>query len=94
MINLQNAETKQVSSIKALAWLNTIAKDNSRNKSEGENVCERLDQGDCDRRLVIVNAICQSHVDGPLSVFELLVDNSMLTYIQQCREAEAQSKKQ
>ena len=28
-------------------------------------------------------------LDGPLSAFELLVDNSMLTHIQQCTEAEA-----
>ena len=27
--------------------------------------------------------------DGPLSAFELLVDNAMLTHVQQCTEAEA-----
>ena len=28
-------------------------------------------------------------LDGPLSAFELLVDNSMLTHVQQCKEAKA-----
>ena len=28
-------------------------------------------------------------LDGPLSAFELLVDNSMLTHVQQCTETEA-----
>ena len=29
-------------------------------------------------------------LDGPLSAFQLLVDNSMLTHARQCTEAEAQ----
>ena len=33
--------------------------------------------------------MCQSHVRWSLSAFELLVDNSMLTHIQQCTEAES-----
>ena len=36
---------ERVSSIQALAWLNAIAEDDSGDKSEGENVCESLDQG-------------------------------------------------
>ena len=28
-------------------------------------------------------------LDGPLSAFELLVDNSMLTHVQQCTEPES-----
>ena len=36
---------ERCSSIQALAWLNAIAEDNSGDESEGENICEGLDQG-------------------------------------------------
>ena len=35
----------RVSSIQAVAWLNAIVEDDSADESEGENVCEGLDQG-------------------------------------------------
>ena len=35
---------EQLSSMQALAWLNAIAEDDSGDKSEGENICEGLDQ--------------------------------------------------
>ena len=37
--------SERVSNIHALAWLNAIADDDSGDESEGENVCEGLDQG-------------------------------------------------
>ena len=36
---------ERVSGMLALAWLNAIAKNDLGDKSEGENVCESLDQG-------------------------------------------------
>ena len=36
---------ERFSSIQALAWLNAIAQDDSGDESEGENICEGLDQG-------------------------------------------------
>ena len=36
---------ERFSNIQALAWLNAIAEDDSGNESEGENVCEGLNQG-------------------------------------------------
>ena len=36
---------ERVSNTQALACLNAIAEDDSGDKSEGENVCESLDQG-------------------------------------------------
>ena len=36
---------ERVSSIQALVWLNAIAEDDSGDESEGEKVCEGLDQG-------------------------------------------------
>ena len=36
---------ERFSSIQALAWLNAIAEDNSGDETEGENICEGLDQG-------------------------------------------------
>ena len=36
---------ERVSNIQALAWLNAIAEDDSGDESEGENICEDLDQG-------------------------------------------------
>ena len=36
---------ERFSSIQALAWLNAIAEDDSGDESEGENICEGLDQG-------------------------------------------------
>ena len=36
---------EEVSSIQAQAWLNAIAEDDLRDKSECENVCKGLDQG-------------------------------------------------
>ena len=35
---------ERVSSVQALAWLNAIAEDDLEDESEGENVCESLDQ--------------------------------------------------
>ena len=36
---------KRFSNIQALAWLNAIAEDDLGDGSEGENICEGLDQG-------------------------------------------------
>ena len=36
---------ERVNSIQALAWLNAIAEDDTGDESEGENICEGLDQG-------------------------------------------------
>ena len=36
---------ERFSSIQALAWLNAIAEDDSGDETEGENICEGLDQG-------------------------------------------------
>ena len=36
---------ERFSSIQAPAWLNAIAEDDSGDESEGENICEGLDQG-------------------------------------------------
>ena len=35
---------ERFSNIQALAWLNAITEDDSGNESEGENICESLDQ--------------------------------------------------
>ena len=172
---------ERFSSIQALAWLNAIAEDNWGDESEGENICEGLDQGSansdqarptwevissdgsdsetdidsleqtgsascqlvssgsvsndtitaaeaqgdglapntseiglvakdrtkCDYiefssesrgKLQAQNVLTDSSgltryanrmLDSPLSAIELLVDNAMLTHVQQCTEAEA-----
>ena len=36
---------ERFSSIQALAWLKAIAEDDSGDESNGENICEGLDQG-------------------------------------------------